>query len=469
MQVRLDQLDARGLELRLGDTVRAVLGEMTTLRGELIQEGARTVVERAAATRAEVAALHLGFGETVIGSDASIVFDELRGSFRHDAPGDARGELQATRAEAFRLQLSIGLPDGPLTIAGRVLLTDARLRLDGASGAVFAEKLTLADVAVERAGMKLDVESLEGVHVAVEWSPAGVRVRASSATLGAASAAATIPAPAPIECGASAGPVATEPAVPLPPAVQALLPLLDGLAGQLDVDLGLDLTVPVLGRRRATHKFRIPIESGALDYLKLENDLSTLEDALLDFAMRDGGLVLEMGIPFVPTRGKGKPILRWDVEGDDLVLARKDRIRLAMLPQFRMAAEDSGDGGSGKSRVALRELSLRNLEGKLRLEHDVPPAALPLRRVGELAVRADLHHAVETRPRDGTAGARIAGVELGAMSIVLGIMSLGFRALTVTTADIDAELAGLQPRGVRARIQGLRIAELDLAPRGPSA
>jgi hypothetical protein len=467
MQVRLDQLDARGLELRVGDTVRAVLGEMATLRGELVQEGTRTVVERVAATRAEVAALHLRLGGTVIASDASIMFDELRGSVRHDAPGAVRCELQADRAEGFRIQLAIGLPDGELMIAGRVLLTEARLRIAGTSGAVFAEKLALTDVALELAGTKLDVETLDGVHVAIEWSPAGVRIRAASATLGSASAAATIPAP-PATDRALAEPAVQQAATLLPPAVQELLPLLDGLAGQLDVDLGLDLTVPVLGRRRATHKFRIPIESGTVDYLKLENDLSTLEDALLDFAMRDGGLVLEMGIPFVPTRGKGKPILRWNVEGDDLVLARKDRIRLAMLPQFRMAAEDSGDGG-GKSRVALRELSLRNLEAKLRLEHDVPPAALPLRRVGELAVRADLHHAVETRPRDGTAGARIAGVELGAMSIVLGIMSLGFRALTVTTADIDAELAGLQPRGVRARIQGLRIAELDLAPRGPSA
>lgn len=452
----------------MSDTVRVVLGEMVTLRGDLLQDGARTVVEHAAATRAEVAALHLQFGGTVIASEAGIVFDELRGTFHHDPAGDLRCELHADRADGVRLQLAFGLPTGQLVISGRAVLTGARLQINDETGAVLADKLALTDVVLELAGTKVNLEALDGVQVAIEWSPAGVRVRAASATLGAATAAATALAPR-TASAPDATPVepSTEASTTLlPPSLQALLPLLDGLAGQLDVDLGLDLTVPVLGRRRATHEFRIPIDAGALDYRKLENDLSTLEDQLLDFSMRDDTLVLEMGIPFIPTRGKGKPILRWDVQGGDLDLARQNRIRLAMLPQFQMAAEDSGNGSSGKSRVALRELSLRNLNATLQLSHDTPPASLPLRRIGELALRADAHHAVDTQPRDGNASARIADVDLGPMHIAVGAMTLGFQAATLASASLDAELTGLQPRSVGVQLRGLELANLDLAPRG---
>lgn len=469
MQARLDHLNARGLELRMSDTIRVVLGEMVTLRGDLVQDGARTVVERAAATRAEVATLHLQFGGTVIASEAGIVFDELRGTFHHDPAGDLRCDLLADRADGVRLQLAFGLPTGQLVISGRAVLTGARLQINDETGAVFADKLALTDVVLELAGTKVDIESLDGTHVAIEWSSAGVRVRASSATLGAASAAAaelaTRAATAtPTDPAAEQQPAETSTSL-LPPALQALLPLLDGLAGQLDVDLGLDLTVPVLGRRRATHKFRIPIEAGALDYRKLENDLSTLEDQLLDFSMRDETLVLEMGIPFIPTRGKGKPILRWDVQGGDLDLARENRIRLAMLPQFEMASEDNGNGSSGKSRVSLRELSLQNLSASLRLDHAAPPSSLPLRRIGELALRGDAHHAVETQPRDGNANARIADVELGPMNIAIGAMTLGFQAATLASADVDTALAGMRPRSIGAQLRGLQFTNLDLAPR----
>ncbi len=548
MRARLDDMDARGLELRFGDTARVVLGQMENLRGDLISESAITEIERAGVTRAEVATLDLRFGTTLISSDAAILFDELRGRFRNGPTEPVRCELQAARVDCVRIQLTFGLSSGKLVISGRAVLTDARLTIDDTCGVVFAENLALTEVVLELAGTKLDVETLEGIHVTIEWSPTGVRVRATSAAFGAASAATAIsartaseaelssaplpvvsqppvsesaatdpgpaglaaidPALAAAELAASepaaaalaasklaaiepaaaepaaAEPAATEPAATepiaaqpsaaqtgslLPLAVQKLIPLLDGLSGQLDVDLGLDLTVPVLGHRRATHKFRIPIENGALDYRKLESDLSTLEDLLLDFSMRDDVLVLELGIPLLPTRGMGKPLLRWHVEGEDVALAHQHWIRLAMLPQFHTIGDDTGDGGdsdgSGKSPVTLNELSLLNLHGNLRLEHAAPPAALPLRRIGELVVRADVHHGVETPSRDGIAAAQIAGMELGPMNIAVGSMAFGFRAVTVVAADVDAELAGFQLRAVRAKFRGLQIADLDVGPR----
>ncbi len=132
--------------------------------------------------------------------------------------------------------------------------------------------------------------------------------------------------------------------------------LLDGLAGEINVDLALDLTVPVIGRRRATHRFRIPIVDGVVDYMGLEGDLSTLESALLDFAIRDAALVLEMGNPVPPETRPRKPILQWDLAPAGLDLARRDRIRLAMLPRFRTVAgtPDPPGSPSDSSRFAIR-------------------------------------------------------------------------------------------------------------------
>lgn len=463
MQARLEHLDVRGLELRMDDKVRAVLGEMVSLRGELVQDRSRIAVERAAAARAEVATLELAFGTFRLASEGSVVFDELRGRFEQAGAG-VRAELQADGAEAARLRITIALPSGKLSITGRVMLSGVRLRIEAASGGVFAEKLVLSDVALELAGSTVAVDALEGAHVAVDWGREGVRVRAASASIGAATVVATFAPPAEATAAADV-PATTEPPARRPGAWRDLLPALDGLAGQLDVDVGVDITVPVLGSRRATHKFRLPIENGALDYLQLENGLSRLEDALLDFAMRDDSLVLEMSVPLLP-RGRGKPILRWNVDGDDLVLARANRIRLALLPQFQSASGGGDDEGAGSGKSPLRELSLWPLDAKLRLENAAPPAALPLRRIGELSVRAELHHAAETTPRDGTASVRLADVDLGTMTIALGAMTLGFDVVTLASAEADAEFAGIKPRAVRAKLRGLHVEDLDLGPRG---
>ncbi len=175
------------------------------------------------------------------------------------------------------------------------------------------------------------------MQVVAAWGADGLRIEARSIAI------AEIGGSAPLTTTTSPTRSAS------PPEWTEVMTLLDGLAGVINVELSLDLTVPVIGRRRATHRFRIPIADGAVDYMGLEKDLSTLESALLDFAIRDGALVLEMGIPFLPTRGLGKPILQWDLAPADLDLARRDRIRLAVLPRFRTVG-----GESGSSRIIVR-------------------------------------------------------------------------------------------------------------------
>src|SRR5690606_11864726 len=59
------------------------------------------------------------------------------------------------------------------------------------------------------------------------------------------------------------------------------LDFLDRIDGRLDVDLTVDVTLPVLGSRRKTHHFRVPIAKGTFNYKDLEGDLAKLEDAFI--------------------------------------------------------------------------------------------------------------------------------------------------------------------------------------------
>jgi hypothetical protein len=261
---------------------------------------------------------------------------------------------------------------------------------------------------------------------------------------------------------------APEVAAPGEPARSAMvregLGLLERVSGNIDVDLALDLTVPVLGRRRATHKFRIPIERGEIDYRKLENDLSTLENALLDFAIRDGGLVLEMGIPFIPTRGLGKPIVRWELGPEDLALAQQDRIRLVVLADGRL--EGDGDGGepSGRtSRVALRQLELQRLDVRLGLAEGEPPPTIPLRRIGTVALAGHLYHQPDAEVREGAIEGRLDDVELGAYELPIGprVASIGGLRL-VAAPELAIGFLGLRPRLARVGVEQLVIEQIRI-------
>jgi hypothetical protein len=182
--------------------------------------------------------------------------------------------------------------------------------------------------------------------------------------------------------------------------------LLDALFGELKVDLRVDLEVPILGRRVATHRFRVPVEAGAVNFLQLESDLSTLENAILDFAVRDGSLVLERGIPLLKTRGKGKAILVWELDDENLALAQRDRVRLATLPRFRIAKDATeGDGAepAAKPKIALRALGLENVELALRLEPSEVERGgmLPRLAITSLAVRGEVHPLTREGSRAG--------------------------------------------------------------------
>jgi hypothetical protein len=247
--------------------------------------------------------------------------------------------------------------------------------------------------------------------------------------------------------------------------------LLDGLRGEFNVDLEVDLTVPVIGRRRATHCFRIAIEDGALDYTKLEKDLSTLENAFLDFAVRpDGTLVLERGIPLLPTRGRGKPILIWRLDAADLQLAHAHRIRLAVLPHFEAASADSSSrpaqaSTQGSSPIALRSLTLGNLETRLQLPQGPAPTAAALSRLsfGELTLQAELHHDLGQSPRPGTVRGILKDLDLGLGNLPVGPGLLSLERLRLASiSTLEGRFTGLTPTEVTCTLNDLRFDALSL-------
>jgi hypothetical protein len=245
---------------------------------------------------------------------------------------------------------------------------------------------------------------------------------------------------------------------------------LDGLSGDFNVDLAVDLAVPILGRRRATHRFRVPIEAGSIDYMRLEGDLSTLENTLLDFALRGDALVLERGIPLLPTRGFGKPIVVWDLSPSDRALAEQKRVRLAVLPHARLSSEAKDEGAaqrepSSRSGVALRRLGLLELDARLSLALDPPLVRGHLRpaRIGRLRLHGNIFHEVEGAVRDGLLEGGAEEVEIAVDNLPIGARRLHLGRLSAGRIEpLQILFSGLKPRAIGAEVHALAAVHLSL-------
>lgn len=402
-------------------------------------------------------------------------------------------ELTDTSASGREIALSVGGFD----VRGQVAMQGAHLHLAGREGTVTADRLIIRDVSVMGHGLRASGQALEAVNATVSWSDNGFRLRAASIAVRAVQVIGDAePLDGTIELeGIHLSDVAVEEdavqlrqlriatvradsAVPTPsrdddgrndaastsPVLQRLLGVLDRLSGHVNVDLGLDLTVPVIGRRRATHEFRVPVDAGTIDYRRLEDNLSTLEDSLLDFSVRDEGLVLEVGIPFLPTRGKGKPIVVWTLDGSDRDLAHQQRVRLSVLAQPNMNDKDErADQADEKSSpVALRKADVRSLDVKLEVAHAEDS---PIRRVGALVVAGDMTYATDESP-DGLLRARAENVELGALAT--GRVSIDGLRLDAAP-DVEIALRGATVARARVVAHSVQLDGVRVAPRAAEA
>lgn len=508
MKVSLERVDARGLRVDFpgasGESI--AIASASGLVGTLEHHGERLVLSGVAAERVELAAVRLLLDGLVLSTQSAV---DLTGITLALDQSGASLSVDVGALGVAAVDLNVAVED--VVVRGKATLTRAQLALRGDEGTLSAEQVDLAEFFLRIGDLELKAEALSGASVQIGWGAAGFRLSATSiagpallvtskedaridarevaltalvvanggitiGTLVAASAQSSftlaVDPPAPAESASSPSP-ASPSAVAAEAAPLFDWRVLDGVSGELDVDLLVDVTVPIIGHRKATHRFRIPIADGALDYRALERNLAKLEDALLDFSVREGMLVLERVNPLYPVRGHGKPVVVWDVDALDHELAERDRVRLAVLPQARLfEAESAGDEPSS---IALRELALLRINAQLALAALDRPLAGPLegqlrpRHIGSLVLAGNVYHEAhhtEAAPREGSLLGELADLSLSIVGLPVGTGRLD--ATTIAAAaisPIEVAFAGASPKAIALGITGLRLEAVTLHDR----
>lgn len=427
MHVKLFELDSQALELTLSpagtppDAVQYVhLTTARKLRGELQRSGASLSLSNAQAEQALIAALRLVFGVVVLEAAGETQLEQVAADFTQAA--SAIG-LQVSVAGFVSQSLKLAI--GGVSLAAKTRLQAAKLAIRGEEGRLAAGSAAFEGLRVMLNGVSLVVPDLAAKNFKVEWGAAGFRLEADEvvassinfetrgtrvrgeqiraerlsvhdadwsiggfsserarAEMDFATAHPEVEAepvdlsdPGLPEKGAS-----PEPYTPNKPVFDWRI--LDTISGRLDVDVQVDLKLPFLPRRQAVHRFRLALEDGTVNYRELESCLSALEDALLDFSVRDGDLVLELGLPLLPTRGAGKPLVRWPLTPGERRLAAEHRVRLATLAHPKTAAKDPDAQVTAGGDSPLRLLAFRGLDIDLSLTKAAAPMHALLQSLG---------------------------------------------------------------------------------------
>ncbi len=490
MRVALEQLDTRGIVLELppgsdGVAQSVTLRSAQKLRGTLEHGSEGLVISGLAAEEILCAAVGLVFGQVRLTEgelEGHGIFAELRRTDHH-VTLDAGAATLGAGASAVDV--------GTFHVEGQVRLSDLKLQVRDAAGQLdfgeievrgFAMRdrgvSALAESVVARGlriswgnGLRLDVESLEATDARFTVGPVKLEVSSfilrggswhagraavEAISLGQAKLTGELPQPQPSEVDWKA--------LLGSPDADRYLKSRDSLSGHVDVDVEVDLKVPVLGSRHAVHEMRIPIQDGSFDFRRLESNLATLENALLDFAVREGALGLEVGIPLLPTRGRGKQIIVWDLNEQDLALAAQNRVRLAVLPKARLAVDlPQKRDDEEKSAFALRHLGLSNVDVLLHLVHVASDPASLLRRLrlAELHLRGDVHHDAEGAQQQGELAGELVGLEAEVSDLPLGPDRLSVESFRVERlADVHVAFLGPLPAQIKAELRGLALAKL---------
>lgn len=506
MQVELSKLSLEGLALELpphtvdGQPLPARKAEIRSgeaLRGALLTDQQGLHLRGVAASELVLSSLDWHFGNKVFLASQRLA--KLGGVRVRAESGETNLDLDLELAsvQADRLQLTVGElvlsaeldavalevavhddPEVGYLRADQALLKELELRRGDIT--VSMPALLLRNLNVDWGGelFVLEASTLEGETLQLGYRGSvlsandvairafglrGDEVKLDEARFGKLVVEASLPPRAP-------GSPAEEPARPRAPLFDWRL--LDGLSGHLNVDVNVDLAVPIIGHRRATHELRVPIDEGTIDYRKLESNLARLEDSLIDFSVRDGSLVLELGLPLIRTRGRGKPILRWPLSPADLELAENRLVRLAVLPNVKPAAlsdaprpEEEREKDGGPSSFRLRSLSAENVDAVLALEAAKPSPGVSLRVLSfdKLQLTGGVHHDPEAAPREGTLRGSLANLHAALVGLPLGDSALRGELTLGALSELAVGFVDLAPQRVRATLESLTLRAVALA------
>ena len=488
MKISLERIDSHAFVVDLPGTKkeRVAIRSVAGLRGVLEQTGDRLVLSKVAAERVALEALHLLLGELALSSTHGATLETVALALEQGT-----NHLVLDVAATTIVAAALGIMVDDVVLSGAVTLNGARLSVRDAEGSLTADRVDLSAFSLRVGELQLAAHTVTGRAVAIHWGAAGFAMRAAAidapaldivsgdvrlALSGvhvdgfaldrgriAAERATAESGRVAIALRPSAPRAPEEPRAPKPKTAPFFdFRALDGLSGEIDVDVEVDITVPIIGHRNATHRLRAPIADGSLDYRALENNLSTLENALLDFAAKDGALRLERVNPLFPARGHGKPIVIWDLDEADFALAEKERVRLAVLPSARLADADEPEPAepAKKSSFALERLALHRIDVKLVLA----PIAGELggqfrpRSIGSIALAGSVDHAPTEAPPAGSVLGELSAISASLAGLPLGASRLDVTSVTLASASkVDVTFSDVHPTNVQLDLGGLAL------------
>lgn len=501
MRIDLSQLASAGavVDLLPGSSRarRVALSEVSSLRGTLTVEPGAWQIADAACGRVGVEPSSLAFERVQIALESEGELHDLAGELG-SREGAFALSLRARALRGTRLVLTL---DG-LRVLGELDAGDVKLELGGGRGVLQAAKVVLRAAELQNRELTLEAALLSAGELTVRWGEGAVEVaftelaagpmslhvqgsklrteelRASGLVLHGADlrvrelrcAAVEVDAqlPSKPEARADAEPDEGQSA----DAERALqlfdYTLLDGLSGRLHSDVAVALHVPVLGQRRATHELRVRIDHGKINYRQLEQNLAALEDSLLDFSVRDDRLVLERGLPLIPTRGRGSPLLYWPLAGDDLALAQQHLVRLAVLPRVQRAGTRNSEppqrepATTASSKGALRGLSFLAVDASLALQAPLEPLPSVLRSLSfaRLALQGDVRHTPGEAAEPGALHGALEQVAAELVGLPLGQHALTAELTLGAVSSLQLAFLGLRLSEARFVLEQLSLADV---------
>jgi len=451
------QLDVRRAAWHLGTGQIAVEDaahlDQVTLRLD-IPTGDGTTRLKLGVETARLAKLH--YSTATLSLSASL---ELGGAL---IERDARGKLSIVAASAQLRDVILKAGATELHVAQVkahriVLVSDASLRIAAEGMELVDLRLTSGDVTLHAA--KIDVTK------GVSWEEGAIEI--ADLALSRLDLACDLPTAEPSSAESVSRPPA--PAKRLPD-----IPALDQIDGHLSADVRIHATLPLLKDRGMSHALRVPIERGAISFGELEEGLSAVADALLDFELEGDELKLELDvIPIV--KFDNITLLSWKlVDPVDRELSAQKAIRLRRLLQFERPSskEDKPAKRHDKGSIRLLGLDIAAIAVKLSAR---APVTLPMgggtvrlddgdgHAVESFELGGELHVPVEGESKPGHLDASakgivaaIDGVSLGSVEVLAGVIEL------VRIDSVHATFDGITATRVTSAIPGIRLRDAKI-------
>lgn len=355
----------------------------------------------------------------------------------------------------------------------------------GAGVEISADTLAVTSLSARSPGIEVEIQDLEVTGLAIR----GGALSFAKVTVGKIVVSLDLAALDAREAG-DAG--ATRAQRPAGPRSRMDWRILDWVDGQIDVDVAVDATLPVIRRRKATHYFRVPIEKGVFNYRQVESGLSALENAVIDFDVRGHKLVIERDLPIIRMR---KNLVEWHLDPDEMALARRRKVRLRTLPRFEVLSSNgkssdfklhalrvgpidielsvSPEAASRSERLATadEDAGARAATSPGEAEAGVEPVATPV-SPGELEGfltalalrRLSIHGDVSYPDGEGMLTARVRKLAASLRGLRAGGYQIDAGAVRVQTIDpCKIVFEGLKPRMATLTVSGLRLEDVELA------